>query len=192
MQGDKTREKIIAFATMHFFTFGYSKVSTEDLVSGLAMSKSTLYKYFPSKEELLDAVIVSFYQSQAAVIEEIVRNQENGIEQKIRQFLEVIASKLPIIKTEALHDIKRTMSDAFAKLMELRKKVVVEKLALLFQEGIHSGFFRNDMEAGFVVSVFLAAIETLAKPDHLVQSPYSYDTLVQQVFTLIIEGFQSK
>ncbi|MBD2871931.1 TetR/AcrR family transcriptional regulator [Paenibacillus arenilitoris] len=47
MQGDKTREKIIAFATMHFFTFGYSKVSTEDLVSGLAMSKSTMYKYFP-------------------------------------------------------------------------------------------------------------------------------------------------
>ncbi|MFC4812889.1 hypothetical protein [Paenibacillus sp. GCM10023250] len=74
----------------------------------------------------------------------------------------------------------------------MRKKVIVEQLALLFQEGIQSGYFRSDIETGFVVSVFLAAIETLAKPDYLVQSPYAYETLVQQVFTLLIEGVHSK
>lgn len=192
MTQDKTREKIISFATKHFFTYGYSKISTEELASGLAMSKSTLYKYFPRKDELLDTVIETFYASQVAVIEEIVQNHQSTIQQKIKRFLDVVGSRIAILKAEALEDLKRTMPEAYEKLMKLRKKVILDKLTHLFQEGVKQGCFRNDIDAGFVVSVFLVSIETLTKPDYLIHSPYSYEKVVQHVFTLVIDGYVSR
>ena len=186
---ERTRDKIIVFATKQFFTYGYSKISTEELATGLAMSKSTLYKYFPGKDALLEAVIDAFYASQTALIEEIVRDDRTTIPLKIEAFLSRVGSRISVIKGEALDDLKRSMPEAFERLMDLRKKVIMEKLALLFEEGARCGYFRTDIDSGFVMHVCLAAIETMTRPDYLIHSPYSYDTVSRHIFSLLFDGY---
>lgn len=49
--------RILAAAKSLFFEFGVSAVTTDMLAKAAKTSKMTLYKYFPNKEELLEAVV---------------------------------------------------------------------------------------------------------------------------------------
>ncbi len=49
--------RILAAARNLFFEFGVAAVTTDMLAKAAKTSKMTLYKYFPNKEELLEAVV---------------------------------------------------------------------------------------------------------------------------------------
>ncbi len=50
---------IVAAAATVFFEKGFSRTSMDDVIAIVGGSKRTLYKYFPSKEELFSAVVTS-------------------------------------------------------------------------------------------------------------------------------------
>ena len=54
---DLKREAILAVAKEMFFAQGYSRVSMDDIVARVSGSKATLYSHFPSKDQLLLALV---------------------------------------------------------------------------------------------------------------------------------------
>ena len=54
---DGEKRRILEFVMMKFFKDGFYKTTVAELASELRISKKTIYKYFSSKEELLDEVI---------------------------------------------------------------------------------------------------------------------------------------
>ncbi|EHQ28879.1 TetR/AcrR family transcriptional regulator [Mucilaginibacter paludis] len=54
---DKVREEIIAAATGVFETYGFIKVSMQDISSASRKGRSSLYYYFNNKTEVFDAVV---------------------------------------------------------------------------------------------------------------------------------------
>ena len=49
-----TREKIIELISEKFFREGFSRTTMDEIATDLHMSKKTIYKFFSSKEELLN------------------------------------------------------------------------------------------------------------------------------------------
>ena len=60
--------RIIAAGRRHFFAHGFRAITTDDLASELAISKKTLYALFPSKEALLEAVVLQKFTSVEAEV----------------------------------------------------------------------------------------------------------------------------
>jgi AcrR family transcriptional regulator len=54
---ESRREKIIAASASVFFEKGFSRTSMDDVIAIIGGSKRTLYRYFPSKDELFFAVV---------------------------------------------------------------------------------------------------------------------------------------
>src|ERR1035437_2727022 len=52
--------RILDAARVHLFTYGYSALTMDNLAAELGMSKKTLYVHFPSKDALVEALIVGF------------------------------------------------------------------------------------------------------------------------------------
>ena len=48
-----TRKRILERVRSRFFSSGFSKVTMDELAHDLGVSKKTIYKHFPSKNELL-------------------------------------------------------------------------------------------------------------------------------------------
>ncbi|MFM1654997.1 TetR/AcrR family transcriptional regulator [Brevibacillus sp. B_LB10_24] len=188
MQEEKTKEKIVSFAAKQFLTIGFSKVSTDQIAYELGMSKSTLYKYFPKKEALLHEVVSNFYREQLDDIERIINNTELDFLQKVNQFIFVVGKRLGTVKKSAVLDMKRTAPEAYELLMDFRKNLILRKLSELFQQGVQDHVFRKDMDQTFVVNVILAAIESLTDPDYLLTSGNTYESVFQNVLTLVLEG----
>jgi AcrR family transcriptional regulator len=53
---DDVKKRIMLEARSLFFRYGFSKVTMDETAEALGMSKKTLYRYFPSKEDLLQEV----------------------------------------------------------------------------------------------------------------------------------------
>lgn len=67
---DERRENILAVATRVFMQNGYGATSMSAIAAQLGGSKATLYKYFPSKEQLFEAVLMRRCGAVMAALEE--------------------------------------------------------------------------------------------------------------------------
>ncbi len=54
---DSKQQEIIRLAFERFYEGGFHATGIDSLMAGSGISKRTLYKYFPSKEELIEAVL---------------------------------------------------------------------------------------------------------------------------------------
>jgi AcrR family transcriptional regulator len=64
-----------------FFQKGIKSVSVDDIAKELGMSKKTFYKFFDSKEELLDKLVESHIEKERLEIEKLVLSSKNAIEE---------------------------------------------------------------------------------------------------------------
>ena len=84
------RKKVLLSARNLFFSFGYSKVTMDELASELNMSKRTLYQLYNSKNRLLEAVIYDFFQEFQENINKIINNQNKNALVSLKQIISLI------------------------------------------------------------------------------------------------------
>src|SRR5581483_9270041 len=146
---ESLKARIIAFASQQFLTHGYSHISTSELVEQLGISKATLYKFFPSKEALLAAVIDDFFRQVRQDIEHISKQERPG-SWKLEQFLRSIVQHLATVNAFALQDIQRTVPAAYEQFEEQRRQIIQEKLLRFFEARVEEGIFRHDLDQTLV------------------------------------------
>lgn len=184
---ESLKARIIAYASQQFLTHGYSHISTSELAESLGMSKATLYKLFPNKEALLEAVIDTFFLQVRQEIASIDKQELPG-SQKLEQFLRSIVQHLAMVKTFALQDIQRTMPTAYEQFEEQRRQTMQTTLLRFFEERVAEGIFRHDLDQALVVQIMIVALQSLTNPEFLSHSPYSFEEMCRIVATLVLEG----
>ena len=97
---DPFREDILNGARELFERFGFKKTTMEDIARQVGKSKSALYYYYKTKEEIFEAVILRDIATTEALVAEAVKNEESasnkfrvlfttllgGVKQKANQF----------------------------------------------------------------------------------------------------------
>ena len=57
LQEKDPKERILELANDRFLKMGFNKVTLDELSTELGISKKTMYKFFPSKEELVKTIV---------------------------------------------------------------------------------------------------------------------------------------
>ena len=70
------KQRIMLEARGLFFRYGFSKVTMDEAAEALGMSKKTLYRYFPSKEELLEEVTSAHMEECDSALKSICHRQD--------------------------------------------------------------------------------------------------------------------
>jgi len=189
---DKMRQRILQYAQQQFVTFGYSRVSTAQFASDLKMSKSTFYKYYPSKEELLFAVIDDFYDAFEREIQGILEDSRLAVTDKMKSFLLAVRRRFGQLHASVVEDVRRAVPEAYARIEERRRSVITGTLIGLFEEGAKQGYFRTDVPPMLVANVLVQAVQHLEQPEVIGGMPYGYADMFQHVFSIILEGSLSE
>ena len=79
------REEIITAAGQLFLTKGYEKSTMRDVMNKLGIAKGTIYHYFKSKEDLLDAVIMGIVDQAVWQQRKICEEADGTALERIRQ-----------------------------------------------------------------------------------------------------------
>ena len=77
-----TRDKIVKSAVDLFIEQGVAKTTTREIAASASVAEGSIYRYFPSKEELAWQVFADYHQQLATQLQKSV-DGEDGISKKI-------------------------------------------------------------------------------------------------------------
>jgi AcrR family transcriptional regulator len=139
------REQLIDKAAELFSTRGYSRTTIQDIARAMRLSRSSLYHYFRSKEEVLKALIEDQTIGPSQAMEKLVGDNKQPAAERLRQaVINNILHKLTgSARFRVLDQIEFEMPEKIAVLHKRTKRHVLELWSNLISDAISAGEFRD-------------------------------------------------
>ncbi len=189
---ESKRNRILDFSFQKFTSVGVNNITMDEVAKGLGMGKGTLYRYFPSKEELIYETIKYYAGKIELSVQEIVTDDKLGTVEKLNHFFKLIGERFAKLNPTAVESIARSFPEAFQTITEIRTRVIMTNLLQIFEEGKKSGIFRSDMDAMLVAHILVGASNHMVQIGVLSSLNYSLDNLLQEIITTILKGCYSE
>jgi len=181
---EERRAEIIAAARELFNSQGYDKTTMRHLMEKLGIAKGTIYHYFRSKEELLQAVVSDTIDEIAVTLAQFIESEEGNALQKMERIIGVgnIEEEAALI-LETLHDPANTgmhtrqLAETITNLAPFYAKVI--------EQGVAEGVFQTEhpLEAAEMI---LTAVQFLTDigiypwpPEVLMRRALAFPALIE-------------
>ena len=188
---EERRNEILDTAGRLFMTKGYNSVSISDIAEEIGIAKGTIFYYFNSKEELLDAAFLKVFEKIIANAKKIVDDKNlNAIEKMI---------KLADIKSvtrgdEKLKEFFETSPPPGNNEMTLKRLILfISSVSPLIAQIIKQGINEKTMYTRYpdeVAEIITAAEKTLflglfeCSPEALLKKMFAYLHFVEIVLNV--------
>ena len=158
------REGIILAAQNTFRKYGFRKTTMEEIANAAGKTKSTMYYYFESKEDVFKAVVEKEAAQLRAEIQRAV-NDQSGTKEKLQAY--IITRMKGFRKLGNFYEL---LKDDFLSNLEFAEKIrtvydsnETKALAQILQEGIDSKEIKN-LNALLTARTVVIAMKGLEAP----------------------------
>lgn len=182
------RKKVLLSARNLFFSFGYSKVTMDELASELNMSKRTLYQLYNSKNRLLEAVIYDFFQEFQENINKIINNQNKNALVSLKQIISLIQKQTTKFSIHGFEDIRKNNPQAWQLISSLREKMFNSRLREILNRAKKENNLREDIDVEIIILIILNTIQSVVNPEIISQLSCSTEDVIEMLSKFIISG----
>ncbi|MBX7071817.1 MAG: TetR/AcrR family transcriptional regulator [Pirellulales bacterium] len=184
--------RIVAAARKHFFAHGVRGVTMDQLARDLGMSKKTLYACFPSKPQLLDAVLLDKFQGMRAELDQITSRPGGKFQDELRQLLACLQRQTAEIQPPLVRDLRLLSPDVFARIETHRRAMIQTYFGQLFARGQRAGAIRSDISTQWMIDILLAAVQVIANPATITALDVSPQTAMNTIISVVLEGVMTR
>lgn len=181
-------QRIIAAARAHLFTYGYSALTMDELAAELGMSKKTLYVHFPSKDALVEAILLQFVGEVRTSADALFSDQSLSFTAKLHRFSEAMVQRFSRIGPHLLRDLQRSAPHIYRKIEEFRHHNIPHIFGQILRQGQAAGMVRADLDPKLAIEFWRPAIQSLMHPDTLERLKLSPDEMFTQAIDLFFGG----
>ena len=153
------KEEIVKRALNDFMQYGFKTFTMDDLASKMGISKKTLYEHFPSKNDLVEAVldyaldmscknVEAFVQGDGSVIENVYRNQK-----KVKEIFNINSDR-------PIWELQKYYSKTYERMEIEFAKSDARFIDKLLEKGWKEGLFREDINVNFY-KTFYSSVQRL-------------------------------
>lgn len=153
------KEEIVKRALNDFMQYGFKTFTMDDLASKMGISKKTLYEHFPSKNDLVEAVldyaldmscknVDAFVQGDGLVIENVYRNQK-----KVKEIFNINSDR-------PIWELQKYYSKTYERMEIEFAKSDARFIDKLLEKGWKEGLFREDINVIFY-KTFYSSVQRL-------------------------------
>ena len=153
------KEEIVKRALNDFMQYGFKTFTMDDLASKMGISKKTLYEHFPSKNDLVEAVldyaldmscknVEAFVQGDGSVIENVYRNQK-----KVKEMFNINSDR-------PIWELRKYYSKTYERMEIEFAKSDARFIDKLLEKGWKEGLFREDINVNFY-KTFYSSVQRL-------------------------------
>jgi len=180
------QEQIIEQIQEKLFVEGFYKTTMDEVASELGMSKKTVYKFFPSKEDLVNAIAEHFMHSMRKKILTALSSDRNAIE-KLGELIKILASVSQKVSPARMEEIRRHFPSIWNKIDKFRAKMMFENITRVIEQGKSEGLF-VEYPTVIIMHVLVGSIRNVVTPDFIVNNSFSIIEAAQFTFRIIIGG----
>ena len=184
------KQKILEFAIDKFLREGFYKTTMDDIASQLRMSKKTIYKYFPSKEELVKEVAFEFINKRIEQIKTIIESKFDSVT-KFFKLIEYLSTFIIKFSDRWIADIQLYTPSVWKEIDNIRAKMMYANLMKIIQQGKEEGYF-VDKPAEIIVTIFVSSIRGTVNPDFIMNNKFSISTALETTFEILMNGIMTE
>ena len=181
------KERILDLAKDRFFKMGFNKVTLDELSSDLGISKKTMYKYFPSKDELVKTIVWMMLKRIEKEVHRI-SDQDKPFVHRLAELVLYIGKTIGRLSKSFQQDMKRFAPKIWAEAEKYRQEHVVDKVAQMIRQAKKEKVFRNDINDEVIVMMLTSCFQTILTPEVLAEHSFSPKEAMHTIFHVIFEG----
>src|SRR6476661_3738083 len=139
---DDTRARILETAEALFRRLGFAKTAVADIATDLGMSPANIYRFFPSKNAIVDAICQRCLSEVEEKAWAVARSKAPAGQRVERLFLEILAYHKENLLTERrVHDMVLVAMEQNWNAIMAHKEVMRTVVELILRDGIEAGDF---------------------------------------------------
>lgn len=180
------KEKIISFSKDKFLSEGFYKITMDEIANGLRMSKKTIYKYFISKDILVEAAVKLFQSIMQSKIDSIIKSDSNSII-KIKKLTNMFAEISLKVNSKMMNDLQTHRPELWQDIEEFRTRNIEKLWKNIFDQGKKEGYI-IDYPSEIMVQVIISAMQGIINPNFLINHNLSIKDAFEITFGMLING----
>ena len=180
------KQKILDFCKKYFLANGFYKTTMDEIAIQLRMSKKTIYKYFPAKEDLVRATVSEFLNFHKDRISEIINENSNAVTKLHKIFIylgEIISS----VNEKYINDVQTHMPDLWKDIDTFRTKMMTVNIGRIIEQGKKEGVF-IDKTSAIITSVFISSVRGVINPEFIMNNKFSIKSALDETIEIIMNG----
>ena len=180
------RDKIFNYAKSLFLKEGFYKITMDNLAAGLKVSKKTIYKYFSSKEVLIESIVESIKNEVSGKLDNIRKSNDNAVLKLIN--LNKLLSKMLIeLDDRWINDLRIHLPSLWKEIDEFRTKRLNGTFSTIINEGQKGKLIKN-IPAEMIVMIFLSTLRGVINNEFLLNSKFSYKDAIETSLRILFTG----
>ena len=180
------QEKIIEQIEDKLFSEGFYKTTMDEVASELGMSKKTIYKFFPSKDDLVMAIAKHFMEKMKAKIIPALNSDKNAIE-KLGELIKILAGASEKISNKRMEEMKKYFPEIWNEIDKFHTKMMFENISKVINQGKAEGLF-IDYPTPIIMNVLVSSVRTIVTPDFILNNNFSMGEAALYAYKVVIGG----
>ena len=180
------QNKIIEHTEEKFFRDGFYKTTMDEIATELRMSKKTIYKFFPSKDDLIHSIAKFFMNRMKSKILPALQSDKNAIE-KLGDLINILAKASDKISAARMEELKRHYPSIWNEIDNFRTEMMFGNITKVIDQGKKEGLF-IDYPTNIVMNVLVASVRNIVNPDFILNNNFSIIEAARYAFKIIIGG----
>lgn len=154
------KEKIIAKAGELFLKIGFKSITMDDIASEMCISKKTIYKYFCTKEILIEESVQMIHKQIQELLYEAMSKNYNAIEENFeikRMFTELFKSS----ETSPIYQLRKHYPEIYKNALKFQLDACEFCFRQNIEKGIKTKLYRDDLNIEAYVKFYYYLISNI-------------------------------
>lgn len=158
----------------------------DEISRDLCVSKKTIYKYFPSKENLLEEICNYTTKEIYGAVECIVDGDGNVVN-KFVKLLSMYSNYTLNISDKWLNDLKVHHPHILKNIDEKRTEKINSILSKLIKQGKKEKLIEN-FPTNIIISIFINSISSVLQPEFLINNNFTMQNAFKITYEMLLSG----
>lgn len=186
IKATEEKEKILNYSRNKFHREGFYKTSMDEISSELHISKKTIYKYFPSKEKLLEEICSGTSCDIANRLDNIVDGNDNVVIKFVR-ILNFHSNFSRNISDKWLRDLSIHAPDIKKNIDEKKNERINKVVEKLLEQGKKEKLI-EDYPSKLIILAFNSSLTSALNSDFLINNNFSMHDAFRITYEMLLNG----
>jgi len=183
-----SRRRILEKALEKFTTLGYAKTTMDEIAAELGMSKKTLYKYFATKLDVMEALIQTNFDYLNQRCDAVLAGPLPAIE-KLAGVSRVIVDQQQRLATKPMMEsVRDHLPHIWRRIETFRRERKRKNMDSIIKQGIREGTFRTGIDREMFDNFLSGAINEGIHPEVLIHAHYSMGDAFLGLMDIFMNG----
>lgn len=188
----ENQEEFLEFAISKFLKFGSKRFTLDDLAHEMGISKKTIYRYFTSKEEIVQESLKYLLAKVKNEITRTLEKEKNNPIQGIISIYRIGLNNLKKFSPSFLMGLKKYYPVANELFNEFRANVIHNRVLGLLQQAQTKGQIRQNVNLALTSHIYLNRLEYILFSNNNLFDQYTSSELLEHLIINNLRGIATE